>query len=496
MKFTTDPTIKSEIRRIILECFEDKSSDYRKAILTHTELDSYKLHLKIDAKLIEFTDEFYALLIQQYKKESLLERVHLIKFLQVIKKYKWYKNEDDKQVIEDLIVKLKKVSSSTEATSTQTIIGSSKYKSKLDLIFKCLTNGTLVPILGTDVNLCGRPAFDAIWTPQSPYPPTARELAQYLARERCPISQLIKQENEEVRCSLRGLKPSEGSNIQHSINDPPILILPDNTQKLAVEIDLPYLSECVALLEGTYDAIYNQLQVLFQKSYTPTPLHEFLAELPTKFKNTDFLIVTTNYDDILEKTFEKKGAFYDLLSYIAIGKNSGRFRYLSSEDRQKNHPGEVIKDYQDKLRAPRQQTMILKIHGLLDWTNERKKYDLTRNSGFIITEDHYINYLTYSENRSIIPIDIDSTLKNSNLLFLGYDLSDWRMRAILRCIWKEEHQLNHTRYRQSWVLPVSSGKLNRQLWEERNADILEDITLNEFIDELNQRLEAIPNQAR
>lgn len=471
MKFPNDPTTISEIRNIICECFLGKDTTNRVAMLTILTLNNYIKKLKIDATLDNFINQLYALFILQYEKQSLLIDTDLIKFLELIKVYKFYKNEDDKQEIEQLIAKLKETETDLPSDLAPPI---DPHEEAVNLILDCLKNGTLVPILGRNINLCGRSTSDT-WTPESSYPPTTRELAQYLTKN-CPFSHSITEitPEEEVRCSLRKLRSSEGKGLV-------ILTEPNSNQKLAVEVDLPYLSECVTLHGGS-DAIYNQLRSLFQRSFNPTPLHTFLAELPKKLKNRGFyhsypLILTTNYDDVLERTFDREQECYNTLSYIAKGKYQGRFRHRSSKDRK----GKVIKTpnlYSSCDTS--QQSVILKIHGALDWSDGE-----TRRDGFVITEDHYINYLAHADVFNSIPAIIREKLTSSNLLFLGYDLSDWCMRAILHCIWKEQ-PLNYPEYK-SWVVPVGSRKLNRQLWQGRNADIL-NISLEEFITKLNQRL--------
>jgi hypothetical protein len=495
MKFLTDPSVKRGIRDLIYDCFLDKDSVHRSAILTLSGLENYKGLIQIDQKLEAFTDDFYALLIENFEKELSFQNTHIIIFLEHIKANKWYKNEDDEKFIEQAIAQLEQAQ-----VTTQTIRDQISKTSRLDesdnqldeeqynSIVKWLTKGKLVFILGREINLCGRQNDQAkepkSWKPESGYPPSGRELAEYLART-CPIPYLGR---EEVRCPLR-----EGRQLDRLEEQPELLVqkavltCPYSNQKLAVGIDLPYWSECIALHSGD-EEVSERLSSLFQRKFTPTPLHTFLAELPTKLKNKGFpnpyqLIVTTNYDDVLEKTFESKQEPFDVLSYIAKGtsdKERGKFRHRTSEDLQKNRQGKVItKPKTDRNCSPENQTVILKIHGALDRTDGE--------DGFVITEDNYIDYVTRAEISSGIPSNIESKLKNSYLLFLGYDLSDWCMRAILDCIWKEARINPHQK---SWAILFDAGKLDRKLWHRSNVDIL-NVSLEKFIAELNKRLEAI-----
>ena len=486
MRFTTEPKRRNEIKEGISKYFEEKNCSSFKALLINSGLSNYKNKTVENQSLNNFVENFYSLLIDDFEKKYSVKTTDLIKFLNYIQEDKLYNNNDNKEAIKEMIVKLEQEEKKEQEKAQKPLKPKEKkqlykvYKEHYNCIVEYLKNGTLIPILGRNINLCDRQQDNASWTPQSPYPPTTRELAQYLTKN-CSLSHSITEitAEEEVRCSLRKLGSSEAMEIV-------TLIDPSNNQKLAVEIDLPYLSECVTL-RGGYDAIYNQLRSLFQNSFNPTTVHKFLAKLPTKLKeDRDFshtypLILTTNYDDVLEKTFDLEQDCYDVLSYIAKGEDRGRFRHRSSEDCKQSDEGKVIKNPgRYKNCNLRKQPVILKIHGALDWSDGD-----TRLDGFVITEDHYIDYLARTDVVASIPANIKRKLTNSNLLFLGYDLSDWCMRAILHSIWKEQ-PLNYPDYK-SWVVPVGLGKLNRQLWHDRNAHIL-DVPLKEFITELDQRL--------
>ena len=60
--------------------------------------------------------------------------------------------------------------------------------------------------------------------------------------------------------------------------------------------------------------------------------------------------------------------------------------------------------------------MTLKVHGAVDRGPQR--------DGFVITEDHYIDYLTRTEI-SRVPVMLAQTLKWTHFLFLGYSMRGW-----------------------------------------------------------------------
>ena len=54
---------------------------------------------------------------------------------------------------------------------------------------------------------------------------------------------------------------------------------------------------------------------------------------------------------------------------------------------------------------------------------------------YVITEDHYIDYLSRSPVESLVPIQILDKLRDSHCLFLGYTMRDWNLRVFLKRIW-------------------------------------------------------------
>jgi SIR2-like domain len=177
------------------------------------------------------------------------------------------------------------------------------------------------------------------------------------------------------------------------------------------------------------------LHELFNANYPATELHDFLAGVPGLIaslrhppRDTHLLVVTTNYDDVLERAFKAAGEPYDLVWYVARGENVGKFMH-----RPPGGEPEVINDpdqYVEPLNLA-ERSVVLKIHGAVD----RPSGDA---DSYVITEDDYIDYLTRTDVRRLIPKGLVAKLRNSSILFLGYSMRDWNLRAILHRIWQEE----------------------------------------------------------
>jgi hypothetical protein len=294
-----------------------------------------------------------------------------------------------------------------------------------DLITRRLLKSKVVPVLGAGVNLSERPPH-VRWE-RGRYLPSGQELADELALH-----------IGNVTIDSR---------------------------------DLARVSQYVAALEGE-GPLYEELHDVFDASYPPTHFHRFLARLSRRIrevKETEcILIVTTNYDDSLERAFIEEGEPYELVTYIAQGKDRGLFRHVTAD-------GEltvirVPNKYAD-LRLD-QRTVIAKIHGAVDRIH---------GDSFVITEDHYIDYIT--RLTGLFPVTLAAKLRTSHFLFLGYSLRDWNFRVMLYRLWGEQEGKNF----KSWAIQANPDPIDRAAWDERGVDILP-IRVEDFVAAIEQRL--------
>jgi hypothetical protein len=297
-----------------------------------------------------------------------------------------------------------------------------------DLIARRLQRGKVVPVLGAGVNLCDRPP-DALWQ-RGQYLPSGQELAQELAKYiRFPFT--------------------EG-------------------------YDLARVSQYVAALEGE-GSLYEELHQVFDADYPPTALHRFLARLAavtrTQGARECMLVITTNYDDSLERAFEHEDEPYDLVTYIAEGRDRGLFRHVPFG----GTPivVRVPNEYSD-IRLD-ERSVIVKLHGAVD--------RLRGADSFVITEDHYIDYITRADVSGLFPVTLAAKLRTSHLMFLGYSLRDWNLRVMLYRLWGEQEGKSF----KSWAVQDRPDPIDRAAWDERGVDILP-IRVDAFVREIEDRL--------
>jgi len=224
---------------------------------------------------------------------------------------------------------------------------------------------------------------------------------------------------------------------------------------------LPQVAQYVAVMKGS-GPLYDELHELLDADLPPTPLHRFFASLPALLRERGLplqLLVTTSYDTALERAFAEAGESFDVVSYLAAGRNRGRFCHVDLDG-----TGRLIDEpntYATELSLDRN-TVILKLHGQVERTPERQW------ESFVVTEDDYIDYLAQTEVAAAVPVSLAAKLRRSHFLFLGYTMADWNLRVILHRLWGDQPLSYH-----SWAVQPEPKPLERQFWHRRDVDVLE-----------------------
>lgn len=300
-----------------------------------------------------------------------------------------------------------------------------------DYITARLVKGKVVPVLGAGVNLWERPppCFE-----RGRHLPSGQELADELAR-----------------CCLVDVRV-EG-------------------------YDLARVSQYVAALAGE-GPLEEELHNIFAADYPPTHLHRFLARLSrytraAKEARECMLILTTNYDDSLERAFADEGEPYELVTYIAEGQNRGFFRHIPAS----GQPTVIRRPNKYGNLQLNQRAVIAKIHGSVD--------KLHGADSFVITEDHYVDYITRADVTALFPVTLAQKLKTSHFLFLGYSLRDWNFRVMLYRLRREQEGKDF----HSWAVQADPDPIDRTAWRKRGVEILP-VRVEDFVAAIEQRLPA------
>jgi hypothetical protein len=303
------------------------------------------------------------------------------------------------------------------------------------LIRDGLSKGRVIPLLGSGASLGGR-LPGTTWTlGQVDYLPTALELARHLA------TQTKFPEEEELRLT-----------------------------KVAQYYDVV----------GGRNRLREELHNIFDNDFPLTSLHRFLADVPRPL-----LIVTTNYDDCIERALKLKNREYDLVIHTtdaAAGHHLLWWQYGKTE------PVKVSPNKLDLGKNPR--TIVYKMHGAVD-------RGFAARDQYVITEDDYIDFLSRMTKNKAVPAIFAEPFQTRPFLFLGYSLRDWNLRVVLNRI---EKDLRRPRGIRSWAIQKDPSPLEQRFWQERGVEVYNK-PLDEFVDELTSgqgpqvETEACPQQS-
>lgn len=204
----------------------------------------------------------------------------------------------------------------------------------------------------------------------------------------------------------------------------------------------------------------------------PGPVHRYLAGLPARLDELQLekryqMIVTPKFDVALEKALLKAKEPFDVAIYMAPGtQHAGRFVHIpwgSVEPRPVLAPNEydefpIVGDDGELTR-----TVIVRTNGVVD--NHAAGYRFKKN--YVITEDHYIDYLGGRPAEEVVPMQILAKLRQASCLFLGYTIADWRLRVFLHWIWPGERPNSATH----WAVERDPDLLERQFWQRSGVPL-------------------------
>jgi len=234
------------------------------------------------------------------------------------------------------------------------------------------------------------------------------------------------------------------------------------------------------------DELYLYLREVFDSEYSPTSLHRLLARTAKALADgglPQLLVVTTNYDDLVERALADEGLDYDVVWYEAKQNAGSRGRFVHRAPGAK--PKVIPKPNKytglpEKLVRP----AVLKLHGCID-------RESAGDDSYVITEDSYIDYLSLGDAGGApipIPIALSQRMTSNSLLFLGYSLSDWNLRVVMNRIWSARKLMVKSWAVQREPTDPNESKVEQALWDDRQNIELVYCELSEYVKELDARL--------
>ncbi|MGP1385930.1 MAG: SIR2 family protein [Thainema sp.] len=354
-------------------------------------------------------------------------------------------------------------------------------------IINQLKFGNIVPFLGPGINpnlyvqlaaQLGQSIEDNLVHDPSWQPSAKPNIIQRLIGMPCQACYYLPDERPKECPMLLGIERA-----QHC----PLFI----EQQLAVaKMNLRYLSQYYKLT-NSLNTFYAQFYDIFETTQgSPNSVHRFFAELPFLMKHKGYpnrypglpyqLIVTTNYDNLLEQAFDKIYQPYDVIYYIADGDNRGKYKHRSYQ----SEVDEIIddpKNYDDQLplrkpwgRSREPRPIILKLYGT--WENN-----------FVVADDHLI-YLASSPIQNLPP-SLFRILYESSALFLGYSPNDSDLQLIVHRLWQDKPLPGGSRL----IHHCQPGEIEQKIWQEqRNTELIATTcSPEEFVASLRQDIEDL-----
>ena len=225
----------------------------------------------------------------------------------------------------------------------------------------------------------------------------------------------------------------------------------------------------------------EELAGIFHKSTArPGRVHRFLAHI-----ESPMLIVTTNYDTLIEDAFTEARRPFHLVTHPAADSGDAASVYWWK-------PGakEPVIEPVNTLSLELDHPVIYKMHGSV--IAQKTEYE-----SFVITEEDYIDFLSKMTYQVAIPSPFRFHFARTNLLFLGYGLADWNLRVLLqnirsgRIAAQAPDIFSSPRMQRgqagAWAIQLHPSELERGLWKQRNVSIY-DQDLDQFIERLEQEL--------
>ena len=214
-------------------------------------------------------------------------------------------------------------------------------------------------------------------------------------------------------------------------------------------------------------ALYEQLHTVFSKEYAPGRIHRYLAGIADPL-----LIVTTNYDDLMERALREARKPFDLVIHTTDPTLGEQLLWwpdgadepeLAVANRLYIDLGEV--------------TVLYKMHGAVDRV-------VAARDQYVVTEDDYVDFLTRLIKQEAFPAILAEPFQKRHFLFLGYGLRDWNLRVILNRVDKDlRHGPEGPANLRSWAIDALPSDLETRLWQGRGVEIYK-LAIDEFLDGL------------
>jgi hypothetical protein len=237
-------------------------------------------------------------------------------------------------------------------------------------------------------------------------------------------------------------------------------------------VSSPPLSGMSAYFESfnPREEVLRRIRAILKNKTKTTDTHRLLARAAARQVRDgqdDCLIITTNYDTLMERALEewtestKTEEHPSWLPYVVLWVSNRDFcvraRFGNIPEQQKrrfeacNAPAPpnqfTLKQPEpegDETESPKQKFVIIyKIHGCIHplltcprlEDPESEPLAACIHDSIVLSDDDYIGSIArLADNGGVIPSCVSNIMRRKPLLFLGYSLSDWNVRGFLKVL--------------------------------------------------------------
>jgi SIR2-like domain len=190
--------------------------------------------------------------------------------------------------------------------------------------------------------------------------------------------------------------------------------------------------------------LWRDLRSIFENKTTPTRTHWLTARAAEHHLSLrprkDYLIITTNYDRLMEIALEKTGVPFCVMTVgsidqyvdVVFSANMRDFLELTPNEfasLKQEHSRKYARNF--SLDVPKPIVIVYKLHGCL-FPEEPER------DSVVLSDEDYIRYLMQMYDAAgVIPSEITRQMASAAFLFLGYSFSDWNVRGMYKAIVKQ-----------------------------------------------------------
>jgi hypothetical protein len=237
------------------------------------------------------------------------------------------------------------------------------------------------------------------------------------------------------------------------------------------------------------DRLWSKLKSIIEEKEKYTLSHKIIAKSAHDYINNNpndhYLILTTNYDSLMEQALDELDVNYVTLSTLFSKTNSRHTTVSAKFSQNLLKKNDSLKAMWDKTKEPKDFALILdewiviinKIHGSIF------KNCKFQDDNIIISDIDYINFISQNPSQHI-PSIVTNLFAQKRFLFLGYSLNDWNIRSIFKEI-LEKRPIKMTDY-----AILNAYTEFEKLYFESNGIRICELGLKEFFSEIERMYNA------